>query len=353
MTLKEIAREAGVSISTVSRIINDPNHRTAAPEAAERVWEIVRRTGYTPNEAAKALKSRDQGPDPRPAGRTISCVFARTEMFSRQFQDQMMPSDQFFAEILRAVEKEAMVQGCSLGFSFSAVNLSDFKTDRMLENLDKGGVVVLGRPRKELLGRLQKLRNVIVVGLAAGGADFDQVICDGYKAAIQVLEYLYRQGHRRIGYLGEVKNEVRFDAYMDFMLERELPFSEEYIYESALTMENGYFGIKRMFASPRLPTAVFCANDISAIGAVKAIREFGLHIPQDISVISIDNIAMSQFTTPSLTTVDVPKNELGKVAVKLLLDRIEKGHTLPLKVELPCKLIVRESCRPLEKGERE
>lgn len=83
MTLKEIAREAGVSISTVSRIINDPNHRTAAPEAAERVWEIVRRTGYTPNEAAKALKSRDQTPAPRPAGRTISCVFARTEMFSR------------------------------------------------------------------------------------------------------------------------------------------------------------------------------------------------------------------------------------------------------------------------------
>nr|WP_143161630.1 substrate-binding domain-containing protein [Bittarella massiliensis (ex Durand et al. 2017)] len=217
----------------------------------------------------------------------------------------------------------------------------------------QGGRGGAGPPPQGAAGAAAKAAQRHCGGAGLRRADFDQVICDGYKAAIQVLEHLYRQGHRRIGYLGEVKNEVRFDAYMDFMLERELPFSEEYIYESALTMENGYFGIKRMFASPRLPTAVFCANDISAIGAVKAIREFGLHIPRDISIISIDNIAMSQFTTPSLTTVDVPKNELGKVAVKLLLDRIEKGHTLPLKVELPCKLIVRESCRPLEKGERE
>lgn len=123
-----------------------------------------------------------------------------------------------------------------------------------------------------------------------------------------------------------------------------LPMPKEWIADVNLSMEGGYHGARRLKENGGLPTAIFCCNDITAVGAIKSIKEMGLKIPQDVSLLSIDDIEMASYVTPMLSTISIPKEEMGKMAVKILLDRINKGHRLPVRLELPYQIKARESC---------
>ena len=167
------------------------------------------------------------------------------------------------------------------------------------------------------------------------------------------MQYLVELGHKKIAYIGtipgeggiDILNEYRFEGYKHVMRQNGININREYVKNIYLSTEEGYRGMKEMLDEcTTFPTAVFCANDSVAIGAMKAILEKGLRIPEDISVIGIDDIDMAAYVRPSLTTIHVPKEELGRFAVKLLIDRIEKGHSLPVRIDIPFKLIKRESC---------
>jgi DNA-binding LacI/PurR family transcriptional regulator len=169
-------------------------------------------------------------------------------------------------------------------------------------------------------------RNIVYTGLNSVDTNWDQVICDGYEAAKTALEHLIKNGHKRIAYVGETENEIRFSAYKDTLLNAGLDFNMRLVSDCSLDGMGGYAGAEQLLdkaGSP--PTAVFCANDITAIAAMKRFSEKGLKIPDDISVIGIDN------------------EELGKTAVRLLVDRINKEHKLPMEIILPHRLILRES----------
>ena len=338
MTLKEIAKEAGVSISTVSRVINNKNYHCSSPETEKIIWELVRKTGYIPNETAKNLKAiSTDGGTAAAKKRVISCLFPRTDINAQ---------DQFFSAIERGVEKAAMGSGCTLGYSFSAIDVLDNIDEKFFSRSDLDGIVVLGRFSEKLMTFFKNhTKNVVLVGLNVFSTQFDQVYVNGYKAAMKALGYLYNLGHRSIAYLGEVNNEVRFTAYLDFMKEHDLPVEPHQIWDCILSLQGGLAAGEKLLQAGQLPTALFCANDITAIGAMKAFRQAHLHIPDDISVISIDDIEMAQFITPSLTTIHIPKTELGKMVVKILMDRMDKGHSLKLRLELPCDLIIRNSCK--------
>ncbi len=341
MTLKELARLAGVSVSTVSRVVNKNDPNAASELVRNRIWELVHQTGYLPNPSAQSLKleSRQPQTDRR---RNIACIFARTPDGK---------TDPFFSQIFRSIEHECIKNGFEMTGVYTALDLKN--TARDLARVHYDGVVVLGRYSRSLLNQIKSSsKNIVYTGLNPIGDPYDQIICNGYEAAKAAVRYLNMLGHSSIGYLGEKTDEVRYRGYYDAIQELRLPLRREHIVEAEQSMQGGYNGGKKILSAvlgssesvATRPTAIFCANDSTAVGVVKAFHEEGVKIPKEISIISIDNTDICQFSSPMLTSIHIPKEDLGKVAVKTLIDRIHGGHTLPMKIEIPFTLITRESC---------
>ncbi len=340
MTLREIAQEAGVSISTVSRVINQNNSSAASKEVQDRIWEIVRRTGYTPNSSARNLKNGAAELSSEPS-HSIACLFARTPEAI---------TDPFFSQLARSIEKEAFKQNYILKYSFTSIDIQHPSTFHLIANNQVDGVAVLGRCNKQLLSFLKKYFNyVIYTGLNSLNAKYDQVLCEGLAASEAAVEYLVSLGHREIAYVGETVDEERYLGYTAALQKHGLPLRSEYVSNVILSSEGGYSGTKALLERTRSMTAVFCPNDLTAIGAMRALQESGLRIPEDVSIIGIDDIDMAQYLSPMLTTVHVPLDEMGKTAAKILIDRIQGGHSLPMRITMPFYLAIRESCAPPRK----
>ncbi|WP_459481018.1 LacI family DNA-binding transcriptional regulator [Clostridium saccharoperbutylacetonicum] len=339
MKLKDIAERVGVSISTVSRVINNKDTKAASQEVQEKIWSVVRETGYTPNIAARNLKLGEVNKTATISeNKSLACIVAR----SRNAIDEP-----FFLDLSHAIEKEAFKQGYVLRYTFSAFDLSNSNTFNTISNTKVDGVIVLGRFNLNLSNFIKKhYKNVVFAGLNSidSAYNYDQVVCDGYKASIAAVKHLTTLHHTNISYIGETQNEIRFKGFIDAMKELCLSVNSQNIIDTHLSTDGGYKGAKKLLEAKTSSTAIFCANDITAIGALKAIKEKGLRVPEDISIISIDDIDMAQYISPMLTTVHIPINELGKMAAKTLIDRIEHGHDLPIKLEIPFNITKRESC---------
>ncbi|MDO3412693.1 LacI family DNA-binding transcriptional regulator [Saccharibacillus sp. CPCC 101409] len=335
MTLKEIAEQAGVSISTVSRIINSSDDSFARKSVRDRVWKIIHETGYVPNQSARELKQGKREEVPRRCT-TVSCILGRT----RDLED-----NPFFAQTARAVEQQALEKGCIVSASYSIFDLQGDPFGKRMDIPRADGAVVLGRFNENTRLLLEKhYKNIVYVGRNPIDAEWDQIVCDGYEAAKTALDHLIGLGHKRIAYIGETQNEIRYRAFADAVRRHKLDGDANLVASFPQDGPGGYEGADYLLrsASP-FPTAVFCATDITAIAAVKRFLEAGIKIPQQLSVVSMDDIEIAQYMSPVLTTVSIPKVEMGKVAVRTLLDRINKEHRLPMKIFLPHKLLVRES----------
>lgn len=340
-TLKDIAKRAGVSISTVSRVINNDQNKPASEETAEKVWNLVREMGYSPNFHARNLKtSKNSRPN---LDKTIGCILASPKDTFK---------DQFFSQIMMGIQSEAALNGYSVGYTFSYFEDKSALFQHITSS-EADGSIVLGRMNEDFLSFIKSnIKNLVYVGLNSIGRDLDEVICDAYEATSCAVQHLISLGHENIGYIGEIPsldinniiNEHRFKAFKDTLSKNNISLNDYCIKNITLSSKEGYDAMMEIIESGNLPSAIFCGNDITAIGAMKAIHKNGLHIPKDISVVGLDNIEISEYFRPSLTTVHVPKEELGKFAVKLLIDRINGGHEVNAVVKLPFKLIVRESC---------
>ena len=173
---------------------------------------------------------------------------------------------------------------------------------------------------------------------------YDQVVCDGKEIAFSAVSYLHELGHTKIGYIGEQNNEIRYTAFKDALNTLGLPFSQRNTANVKLSHEGGYQGALHLINAKADITAVFCANDNTAIGAIRAFREHGYRIPEDISVIGVDDIETAQYLSPMLTTVHIPLEEMGRMTAKILIDRITGGHRIPLKTVLPYYIAKRDTC---------
>lgn len=334
MTLKEIAYLAGVSISTVSRVLNSPDDSFASKEVRERIWKIVRETGYVPNASARSLRMGEKAPATHFG--MISCIFGRTKT----------PADNpFFAQIARAIEQQALQMRYIVNSSYSIFDLRDTDMLKKVMAMPTDGAIVLGwfgAETRTLLERIYK--NIVYTGLNSVDAQWDQVNCDGYQVGLTAMRHLLDLGHTRIAYVGETKHEIRYVAYKDALSQSGVPFDRLLVSECPLDGASGYMGVEKLLnQTDPLPTAIFCGNDMTAIAAIKRMNELGISIPQDISVIGVDNIDFAQYISPMLTTVGIPKEEMGQTAVRTLVDRINKQHRLPMRILLPHKLIIRES----------
>lgn len=308
----------------------------------DRVWNIIKETGYTPNQSARDLKQgKNKSPD-APSG-TLACILGRT---------RTLDENPFFAQLARGIEQQAMERGYPVRHSYSVFDMNTNAVQENVAAMKTDGAIVLGRFSDKVITLLEhKYKNIVYVGRNSINAAWDQVICDGYEATQIALWHLISLGHRRIGYIGETAGEVRYQAYLDMVQKHQLHDDKLLISESPQSSAGGYQGAEAMLkACDRLPTAVFCAADVSAIAALRRFTEAKIKVPEQLSIISIDNIELSGYVSPMLTTVGMPIIEMGNVAVQTLICRIQKRHKLPLKIYLPNKLLRRESVLNLNEG---
>ncbi len=338
MSLKEIAEIVGVSPSTVSRVLNNTSTTCASKEIRDKIFEAARETGYQPNENARKL--RRPALEERPQKR-VSIVLARIKT---------LDADPFFYDLFRNLEIVLMERHVAIDHViYTEETLLDCK--RTLE-LPKGqGVVILGRCSRKLLAHILSFTSN-VVGIWRNSMDFnlDEVVCDGKKAAELAMEHLISLGHRNIAYIGDCSYESRYIGYCNSLIRHNIPMNYGWIKQTDQTGEAGGLAFAELLESSDNFSAVFCANDVTAVHVLNLLKKKRRQARRQISVISIDDIEESQETSPMLTTIRIPRKEMAHMAVMVLLDRMVKGHAEAIRIEFPCRVVDRGSCFPVGRG---
>ena len=341
VTLSDVAKLAGVSPATVSRVVNNDALHPVNKKTAKLVLDAIVALGYSPNEYARNL--RRKGPVAK-ENRALGILLASPiDSYN----------DPFFYDILLGIQTQVADMGYSLSFTYS---LGDTPPDTIQNSLglnNVSGMILMGRMTAETLHLVEKnVKHVVYAGLNHLDHRFDEVICDGFMCAKTAVHHLAATGHRQIGFIGNairgrsssLVNEYRYDGYLNALEELNLPLRKELVVDTPLNMEMAFQATDAMLCRGVIPDSFFCANDYCAIGALKALRTHRLRVPQDVAVISIDDIEMAAYSQPMLTTVHVPRQEIGKYAAKLLADQITTKRKYAIRVSLPYHLVIRESC---------
>lgn len=332
-TLEEVARLAGVSRSTVSRVIN--NHPNVRPEVRKRVWEVIQQVGYQPHAAARSL------------------VTNRTQMLGLVIPRGLVTlfSDPFFPILIRGVADVCTARRYYLMLSFfSDPHQQEELYRRALRSRLLDGVILSGAPLDDpLVPWLLQDNTPFVVAGRYPDERVTYVDVDNVGGARMAVEHLLRLGHRRIatitGPLTMMAGQDRLEGYRQALLSRGIPVHDALIAEGDFTEEGARVAMQRLL--PQRPTAVFAASDTMAVGAMKAIREAGLRIPDDIAIVGFDDLPIASAVDPPLTTVRQPIERMGAMAAEMLIGLVEGTITGPQHVILPTQLIVRASCGSL------
>ena len=339
-TLKEVAQHAGVSISTVSRVVNNDTSRSVSPDTRQRIWEAVTAVGYQPNRTGKEPGKR--GPSKHQAGVRTGCIVA---------VNQNKYNHPYFSPILEGIERGIQEHGGSLAFIHTS---EDIKTPEMLHKIvqESGieGMIILESIDSASYDYIK--RHVpYIVGIDISDPSVSRVGYDRLMAAKHAVNHLISRGHRQIGFIGgsgrsqNIMKEKRFRGYKEAMDEAGLNIRKEWILDTEWNVDKSYNLLKeRILDKPsEIPTAFFAASDMMAISAMRAAFEHRLRIPQDVAFVSIDNIEFAQYSSPPLSTIHIPKFEIGWVAAKTLVDTVRNPYPLPVKITLPFELIIRQT----------
>ncbi len=329
MSLKKIAEMTGVSPSTVSRVLNHTSPACASKAVQDKIFEAARAIGYQPNENARKLRASAADAVPP---KHVCIVLARIKT---------LDADPFFYELFRSLE-------ISLLENRTTIDQVIYADSRLSDDLSKSqGVIILGRCSPKLLGRILSL-NRNAVGIWRNSMDFnlDEVVCDGKKAAELAMKHLIALGHRAIAYIGDCSYESRYVGYCNALINNNIPINYEWIKQTDQTGAAGSTAFLELLEQTDGYSAVFCANDATAVQVLDILKKKKRQIKKQISVISIDDIEESQTTSPMLTTIHIPKQEMAHMAVTVLLDRIARKHTEAVRIEFPCRIIDRGSCYP-------
>lgn len=339
MRLKDIAQRAGVSISTVSRVLNDQYTTAASPTTQELIWKIAREGGYVPNNAARQLKTGEFSENHAAPHRIIYCMLAT--------EPAEYNNDPFYTTLSSCIRTEALKHGFLVEYYFFTPNLEQEDSPSLPYSSHAHGLVIIGRFRPEILPDLKKrFKKIVYIGLNSINARCDQIVCDGYEAAQDAVKAFFAAGHRNIGFIG-APDDSRVAGYKLGLKSCGLPIVPSSVVENiVLSSEGGYQGMNRLLDTmdPANPiTAVVCANDTTAIGALRACKERKIPIPSKICLIGMNDIELLRDVSPTLSTMHVPLDEMGATAIKVLVDRIQGGHQQHIKINFPFWLVERES----------
>jgi len=326
VSLKDVAREAGVSTSTVSRALY--HHPRISEETAGRVRRMAEEMGYTPSLNARSLVTQDT--------ETIGVVLTSV-------------SDPFVGELVLGVEDVAHRGGYSV-FMGSSYRDADLEREivRSFYERRASGIVVTGSQID--LGYLQLCKRFLLpVVLINCPAYPHSISTDNFSGARQAAEHLIQLGHRRIAY---VANPLSYNAnlqrqagYQAVLADSGVPADGSLIVEGDGGVARGAEAMQQLLALPQLPTAVFCFNDMTAVGVMYALALAGLHVPGDCSVTGFDDLELAAYFCPPLTTVRQPRRQMGEQAMQMLLALIEERGAPQAEI-LPTELVVRHTTGP-------
>jgi LacI family transcriptional regulator len=328
-SIKDVAREAGVSTATVSHVVN--NTRFVSEEVRARVLGAVERCGYYPNAHARSLAS----------GRSQTLGLVVSDI-----------SNPFFPELIKSIEAAAFERGYDL--ILSNTNYDPDRTShyvrRFIERKVAGVVVMTSELDKTLLGELAS-RDVSVVFLDLGkpGVHMSNLSVNYETGIEEAICHLVALGHKEIAFVSGPERlrsaARRLEAFHNSM-HRHLPRARARFYRGDFKLDGGRRAATEMLAASARPTAVLAANDLMALGVMAELRAAGLTIPRDVSVIGFDDIAFAASAEPPLTTVCLPRVELGRRAVEALMTNIEHPESHGVQVNIPTYLITRASTAP-------
>lgn len=333
-TMKDIARLAGVSTSTVSHVIN--KSRFVSDEIAERVNNAAQQLNYAPSALARSLKMN------------------RTKTIGMLVTTSTNP---FFGEVVKGVERSCYHKGYNLILCNTEGDNQRMKAsiNTLLQKRVDGLLLMCSTLEGERLDVFDRYPDIPVVVMDWGPILFasdkiqDNSLQGGYMAAKHLIEC----GHKEIGCItGPLirhQAQMRYEGYKRALAEAGLGIHPDWIIESDFECEGGYQAFEKLYERGKLPSALFVCNDMMAMGVIQAANQRGLRVPDDLSLIGYDDVHIAKFMTPALTTIHQPKYRLGKAAVDTLLYRLENPDTTAQVVQLEPTLVVRSSVCSLNK----
>ena len=333
LSLEDIAAKAGVSRSTVSRIVN--NSPNVSEKTRQRVLAVIAQEGYSPNPAARALVTQ------RTQAIGVIIPLAPLTFFEDAF---------YFPTLLQGISSTTSQRDYAMMLWLNQSEEDDQKFyDRIIKNRLMDGVIIASAVRGEPLIEhfLQSGTPFVLVEDPCLNSDqISYVAIDNLAAAREAVTHLIALGRKRIGHitgnLHITDGADRLEGYRQALLAAGLDVDESLIVEGNFSHRSGYDGMKQLL--PRGVDAVFASNDITARGVLQALQEAGVRVPDDVALIGFDDLPTSVHVNPKLTTVHQPIQEKGALAASILLDLIENPDSQPRQVLLPTRLVIRESC---------
>jgi DNA-binding LacI/PurR family transcriptional regulator len=332
VTINDIAKVAGVSPSTVSRVIaNNPKISAAT---REKVFKIMQEMNYHPNIIARSLANQST--------RIIGVVIPG--MADKAFQHP------FYPEILRGISSIAYKNKYNILIS-SIGNPEEEKhsvKQFACGGITEGIILLASRTRNSSVSELLKLDfPFVLVGKPENDHEVNWVDNDNFAIGYQLTQHLIEQGHRKIAFIGVVPEHFvtmdRLNGYKQALQEHGIPCDEQLIVESRFITDNGYDLMKKLLERGKLPTGVIGCDDLLCFGAMKLIMERGLKIPEDIAVAGFNNVPLADYSHPPLTSVEINAFSLGSKALELLLAALHSEYQSFNRAIIPAKLVIRES----------
>lgn len=332
LTLEEIGKLAGVSRSTVSRVIN------AQPDVKdhirERVLKIIRDTGYIPNLAARSLALKRSGILGLVIPRRVATLFG----------------DPYFSRLTQGITQACYSQGYMLSlFLFYSIEDEQMALPHIVQSSYLDGVIVQATTDSDpVIPHLYKssMPFLVIGRLNHMDTDISYIDVDNVSGAYSATTHLINLGYQRIAHVaGSLDNRPALDrktGYEQALREHNFPVNQDLIVEGYFTEEGGYSSIESLL--PHKPDAIFVASDTMAFGAVRAIKDAGLIIPDDIAVVGFDDLPPSRHSNPMLTTVRQPILRFGARAIDVLIEIITNGNQPPHQTLFDTELIIRDSC---------
>ncbi|WDG11806.1 substrate-binding domain-containing protein [Vibrio campbellii] len=332
-TMKDIAKLAGVSTSTVSHVINKT--RFVSEEISERVNNAAKELNYyAPSALARSLKVN------------------RTKTIGMLVTTSTNP---FFGEVVKGVERSCYQKGYSL-----ILCNTEGDNERMRESINTllqkrvdGLILMCSSLEGERIDVFERYPDIPVVVMDWGPMLFtsDKIQDNSLRGGYLAAKYLIDSGHKEVGCITgpliKHQAQMRYEGYKRAMLEAELEFNANWIVESDFECEGGYQAFKKMVERGPLPSSIFVSNDMMAMGVINAANELGIQIPEQLSIIGYDDIHIAKFMSPSLTTIHQPKYRLGQAAVETLLRKLDEKSDEAQVVQLEPTLVERNSVRLL------
>ena len=331
-TIRDVAERASVSTATVSFVLNNNPNEVISEKVKKRVLEAAVALNYHPSATAAGLKRKHT--------HNVGLIF---------YKEDDAIANQFYSFVVQGAVKEAIERDYNLLFSFMGASYTGFADlPKVIRERNVEGVLFIRHTLPKMIRDLQSFGlPIVAIDNEPRIKGIDSLQIDNRLGAGLAASHLVELGHERLAFVGPVEAPPSVEERAQGFAERAHSFGApkpQQIQASALTFDAAYSATLKAFkAKARTPTAIFCANDEMAAGVLRAAREAELRVPRDLSVIGFDDIAMSSYTDPPLTTIGVVKEHLGRRAMNLLIERIQGSKAKPHSELAPVSLVVRSS----------